>query len=71
MDLRISLYDTDNHSAISVVNSEQPQALINCPNDLELISEFAKLVIKLRKEQAANRNIVRVRVGFGNTATVE
>jgi hypothetical protein len=46
LSLKVSLYDTDGHSAISSNN-----VILSFSTDHELIAEFAKLVGKLRQQQ--------------------
>jgi hypothetical protein len=50
IDLRLSLYNTDGHSAFGPIKGER-HAVLNCADDLELIAELAKLIGKLRRQQ--------------------
>jgi hypothetical protein len=56
MDLRIALYDTDGHVAISPINCVDGDVVQTVPNDYVLIAELAKLIGQLRTRQRARRN---------------
>lgn len=51
VNLRIGLYDTDGHSALSPINNRDKHAVLHCRNDLELVAEFAKLIAVQRRRQ--------------------
>ena len=55
INLGIALYDSDGHSCIAPVDSTERHAVINCPDDLELIAQFAKLIARLRRQQKQQR----------------